>query len=178
MADPAPLLVRVLADIQRRGGIGSQPIEDALAHSRRFLAVCPAGAQVAADLGSGGGLPALVIAVGRPELEMHLVERRATRADLLRRAVTALDLASRVHVHAEDVTAFARRGVGPDLVTARSFGPRSRTLAAAADVLGSRGWILISDPPTPSPAPADLLASWSLVDRGSRENISRYERVT
>jgi 16S rRNA (guanine527-N7)-methyltransferase len=51
------------------------------------------------DIGSGAGLPGLVIAM-LTEGPVALVEPRRLRADFLDRAVAALDLADRVTVHA------------------------------------------------------------------------------
>src|SRR5687768_12558803 len=111
-------LARVLSEIQRRGGVGSQPIAEAIAHSDRFVAACPSSARLGVDLGSGGGLPALVLAVRRPELTLHLLERRATRADLLRYGVSALGLDDRVTVHVADARRPLPAAIGlVDLVT-------------------------------------------------------------
>lgn len=71
--------------------------------ARRFvvdaLAVSPwvEGPRVA-DLGSGAGLPGLVLAVALPALEFHLVEPRARRARFLEQARMDLGLAN-VRVH-------------------------------------------------------------------------------
>jgi len=81
-----------------------------------------------ADLGSGGGLPALVIAVRRPDVTVTMIERRATRADMLRRAITALDLAGRATVLDLDAEVVCERAPNSfDVVTARSFGDPATT---------------------------------------------------
>lgn len=142
-------LRRVLTAIRVRGGIGSQSIDDAIAHSERFVAACPDSARLGVDVGSGGGLPALVLAVRRPALQLHLIERRATRADLLRYGVTALGLEGQVSVHTVDVAHTPSIGLGNevDLVTARSFAALPITLGIAASILGASGSILVSAPP-------------------------------
>ena len=177
MADDGDELLRhVLGEIQRRGGIGPVAIAEAIAHSDSFVAACPDDLTAAADLGSGGGLPGLVLAVRLPGLAFHLIERRATRADLLRFGVAALGLGGRVEVHGEDVASFAARGVPIDLVTARSFASSIITLRAAAAVLGPAGWVFVSDPPTPFPVrPADLTAL-SLSEVDAVGGIRRYRR--
>ena len=96
-------LLAALAVIQSRGAIGERSLTEAIAHADQFVHVLPAHAGSLVDLGSGGGLPGLVIAVRRPDLTITLVERRATRADLLRRAVVSLDIDYRVSVFAGDV---------------------------------------------------------------------------
>ena len=103
---PEPLLT-VLAGLQDRGAIGTTSLDDAVVHAERYVALLPLGPLTVADLGSGGGLPGLVIAVRRPDLSMVLVERRLARADQLRRAVRALGVTDRVEVHADDVRTLA-----------------------------------------------------------------------
>ena len=104
------------------------------------------------DLGSGGGVPGLVIADARPDLRLVLVDRRATRTDHLRRLVGRLGLADRVEV-VERPTSRRRRcrasspwPVGPPLRRRPgAFGPpadargqRPPTVAALAARVGGR----------------------------------------
>ena len=57
----------------------------------------PEGARVV-DVGSGAGLPGIVLACRRPDLRIDLVESLARRVAFLEHAVGALDLTSRVRV--------------------------------------------------------------------------------
>jgi 16S rRNA (guanine527-N7)-methyltransferase len=71
-----------------------------------------------ADIGSGAGLPGLVLAIARPDVQWTLVEPMERRVTWLNEQVTALALEN-VEVHrarAEDV----RRPEGFDVVTARA----------------------------------------------------------
>jgi 16S rRNA (guanine527-N7)-methyltransferase len=52
-----------------------------------------------ADVGSGGGLPGLVLAVVRPARELHLIEATARKAAFI--AETAAAIGVSAHVHAE-----------------------------------------------------------------------------
>ena len=52
-----------------------------------------------ADVGSGGGLPGLVLATVRPHRETHLIEATARKAAFIAEAAAELGLS--VHVHAE-----------------------------------------------------------------------------
>ncbi len=145
-------LIAALEDIRTRGAIGEASIVDAIAHADRFAALVPDEAIRLADLGSGGGLPGLVIGWRRPELRVTLFERRGARADLLRRAISAMSLPS-VTVVETDVRNVAARvlagdDVSFDAVTARSFGPLAVTLAVAADLLARHGTVLVSEPPS------------------------------
>jgi 16S rRNA (guanine527-N7)-methyltransferase len=86
----------------------------------------PIGALVA-DVGSGAGLPGIVLAVARPDLTIMLVEPLARRTAFLSEAVTALGLEATVTVvrgRAEDVV--DGPPAGADVVTARAVAPLDR----------------------------------------------------
>ncbi len=103
-----------------------------------------------ADLGSGAGIPGLVIALNRPDLEVRLVERSAKRADGLARAVTRLGLPPRVTVWKGDAREIATRTDWPgpvDAVVCRSFSPPDQLFKAASPLVAPGGQILISEPP-------------------------------
>src|SRR4051794_3351160 len=76
------------------------------------------------DVGSGAGLPGIVLAIARPDLLVTLVEPLARRCDFLVEAVEALALEERVEV----VRARAEEYTGPlaDIVTARAVAPLDR----------------------------------------------------
>jgi tRNA A58 N-methylase Trm61 len=176
-------LVRVLTEVQRRGGIGPVAVPDAVAHARRYvraLGDVEAAAPRVVDLGSGGGLPALVIAVDRPSWHLLLVERRTKRADLLRFAVRALGLVDRVDVTDEDVAGLERSSLAGtvDVVTARSFAPLPVTLASAARLLTVGGWVAVSEPPPDARMPRPDLVELGLVDVGTVEQILRFRRTS
>lgn len=87
----------------------------------------PAGARVV-DVGSGAGLPGLVLAIRRPDLRVDLVESLQRRVRFLTETVTALGLHDNVrvvHGRAEDAEVISV--VGPaDWVTARAVAPLDR----------------------------------------------------
>lgn len=83
----------------------------------------PAGASVV-DVGSGAGLPGVVLAIVRPDLQLHLVEPLLRRVTFLNEAVELLGLSSRVHVHRGRANEVDLRA---DVVTSRAV--------AALDVL-------------------------------------------
>ncbi len=91
------------------------------------------------DIGSGGGLPGLVLADAFPSGQITLVDRRQKRTDFLARAVSRLGL-DHVTVRCDDVADIADAvgsGIEPafDVVTARGFGPPDTTLRLAARLL-------------------------------------------
>jgi 16S rRNA (guanine527-N7)-methyltransferase len=180
MTDHDPALIAALTAIQARGAIGEASIERAIDHSLHYVRRIPADVARLADLGSGGGLPGLVIAVQRPDLFVTLVERRHTRADLLRRAVASLGLGARVTVLADDVAVLLRTSPKAfDVVTARSFAAAAITARCAGALLRPGGTLVVSEPPEDDPErwPEDLLRTSGLVDDGRDGPIRVFHRV-
>ena len=172
-------LIEVLGQIRARGAIGEASLEEAVAHAEQYVAALPEELGVIADLGSGGGLPGLVIAVRRPATQVVLVERRTARADLLRRAVGALGLGDRVEVVATDVAELAEtRGESFDAVTARSFAAPAVTARWASALLRTGGVLVVSEPPTDAGDrwPAELLDRHGLIDQGRTLGVRRFLR--
>jgi 16S rRNA (guanine527-N7)-methyltransferase len=87
----------------------------------------PAGVEVV-DVGSGAGLPGIVLAVRRPDLRVTLLEPMQRRVAFLVETVAGLELGDTVRVlrgRAEDSA--VRQQVGPsDYVTARAVAPLDR----------------------------------------------------
>ncbi len=150
-----PALQEALEAGRRAGFVGDAALGDQLAHSLGFAAVVarlrgdpPA---VAADLGSGGGLPALVLVELWPECRFALVEAQERRAAFLRRCVETAGAADRVVVlqeRAEVVGHDAAWRSTCDVVTARSFGKPAVTAECAAPLLRLGGLLVVSEPPT------------------------------
>jgi 16S rRNA (guanine527-N7)-methyltransferase len=97
-----------------------------------------------ADLGSGAGLPGLVLAASRPEARFDLIEALSRRCDFLREAIGRMELenAAVVCQRSEDWA----RGEGwesYDAVTARAVG-RLAVLAELASPLLLDGGFLIA----------------------------------
>jgi 16S rRNA (guanine527-N7)-methyltransferase len=106
--------------------------------SLRGAALIRAADRSAVDLGSGAGLPGLVIAIACPDLEVTLAESRQVRAGFLELVVEALGL-SRVLVHAGRI-----EDLRPptDVCFARAFGSPARSWMQAERLLGSTGRLL------------------------------------
>jgi 16S rRNA (guanine527-N7)-methyltransferase len=174
----ADQLALILAEIQRRGGIGRGDVASAIAHSERFVAAAGQPRSIV-DLGSGGGLPGLVVAVRLEHARVALIERRSKRADLLRYGVRALGLGDRVRVCECDVAAFVAADADEiDLVTARSFGSPAQVLAAAAPLLRPGGMLLVSEPPSDRDRWVEsLLAEFEMVDEGLHDGVRRLVRA-
>jgi 16S rRNA (guanine527-N7)-methyltransferase len=93
------------------------------------------GDDLAADLGSGAGLPGVVVAIAIPRLSMLLVERRPRRAALLELAVEELGV-SNATVFAGPVAEMPGR---VDVALARAFAPLDEAWAQARGILRAGG---------------------------------------
>lgn len=86
-----------------------------------------AESQKIADLGSGAGFPGLVLAVMRPDLEIHLIESDLRKAEFLKNV--SRETKSKVTVHNDRVEKILGQVVVPDVITARAFAPLTEILA-------------------------------------------------
>ena len=160
------LLHEVLGEARALGFLGPGPLEPQIRHAEGFAAIgrrlSPAGAPRVIDLGSGGGLPGLVVAMAWPEVALDLLEANGRRAAFLRRAVEDLALGSRVSVLEGRAEACGRE---PGLrahfegALARSFGRPAVVAECAAPFLMAGAWLLVSEPPR-SPGGDDDDSRW------------------
>ncbi|HUF33659.1 MAG TPA: RsmG family class I SAM-dependent methyltransferase [Acidimicrobiales bacterium] len=142
-------LLAVLEESRRLGFLGPGPVEAHVAHAAAFLPLLPAEGRLV-DLGSGGGLPGLVLARARPALEVVLLDAHQRRTAFLVDALDRLDLATRAVVVADRAEVVGRsvdhRGAAA-CVVARSFGPPPVTAECAAPLLALGGRLIVSEPP-------------------------------
>jgi 16S rRNA (guanine527-N7)-methyltransferase len=93
-----------------------------------------------ADLGSGAGLPGLVLAIARPDLRVTLVEPMARRVAFLEEVCAELGLES---VAIERTRAEHWKGQATfDAVTARALAPMARLLDWGMPLVGPGGSLL------------------------------------
>lgn len=144
-------LVEVLSRARALGFLGSGPVGAHVAHAEAYVRAWgapPPGRVI--DLGSGGGIPGLVLATRWPTSCVALLEASARRAAFLSTAVDSLGFGGRVWVvHARAEVAGrdpALRGTF-DLVCARSFGPPAVTAECGAPFLRVGGRLIVSEPP-------------------------------
>ena len=143
---------------QRLGFLGSRPIPEVIHHARGFVRVLQQHRSVDSvlDLGSGAGIPGLVIAHDLSAVRVTLLDRRVKRTDALERVVRRLGWSGRVSVVCQDVTTFEpERSFGA--VVARGFGPPEFTLSQAARLVRTGQPIVISEPPGTNRWDDDLL---------------------
>lgn len=158
MAVPHPAehegLIRIFSAAQRIGALGTQPVKDMISHACAFADALPLSVRTCVDLGSGAGVPGLVIAIARPEVQITLVDRRSKRTDDLQRAVKTLGIEQQVSVVCADVESFTRTvniKHSFDAACARGFGPPEFTLKWSAELVKTGGVIVVSEPPPGSP---------------------------
>ena len=128
----AALLVKWQARINL---IGPTTVDDLwtrhIADSLQLLPLAPPAATTWVDLGSGAGLPGLVLAIAlkaQTGVAVHLFESDQRKAAFLREA--ARITAAPAEIHAERIEAAAP--FPADVVTARAFAPLDRLLDFAA----------------------------------------------
>jgi 16S rRNA (guanine527-N7)-methyltransferase len=100
----------------------------------------PGGATVD-DVGSGAGLPGIVLAIQRPDLQVALVEPLLRRTVFLEEAVQALGL-SNVVVLRQRAEERARSRPSRDVVTARAVAPLQRLAGWCLPLLKPGGVLL------------------------------------
>lgn len=172
-------LLAALASSQRLGFLGARPVAEVVEHAMAFVEALADVSGTVVDIGTGGGVPGLVIAVHRPDLRLLLVDRRASRTDHVARLVRRLGLGDRVAVTTADVMTLALPSPA-DAVVARGFGPPAATATAAARLLGPGGRLVVSEPPEADPArwPAGMLDSAGLVPAVSPDaRVAVFRRV-
>lgn len=158
-------LEQVLTEARQAGFLGPGPLELQRRHAQGFAAVArrlsPTGARVL-DLGSGGGLPGLVMAIDWPEATVVLLDGNGRRTRFLTSAVERLGLAERVsvvHDRAEVAGRDSLLRAGFDGVMARSFGVPAVLAECAAPFLVVGGWVVVSEPPS-STGPDETPQRW------------------
>lgn len=143
--------MEALASSQRLGLLGDAPIDDIIEHATAFVDALVGVSGTVVDLGSGGGVPGLVIAEARADLWLVLVDRRSSCADHLRRLVGRLALGDRVTVLACDAAQAPSMLDSVDAVVARGFAAPETTAAAGVRLLRDGGRLVISEPPPGTP---------------------------
>jgi 16S rRNA (guanine527-N7)-methyltransferase len=151
------------------GFLGPGPIEPHIDHAGGFAAVAERvlgrAPRKLADLGTGGGVPGVVLALRWESAEVSLVESSSRRAGFLHETVELLGVGDRVVVveaRAEDAARAPELRETFELVTARGFGRPAVTAEIATGFAQIGGVVVVSEPPTadasrwPREVPAEL----------------------
>jgi 16S rRNA (guanine527-N7)-methyltransferase len=147
--DPRELLA-VLEEARELGLLGPGPVERQLQHALDLARAIGDRAGRVLDLGSGGGLPGLVLFHHWTAASGVLLDAQRRRCEFLTRAVSALSLSDRVDVACGRAEVLARdptlRGRF-ELVVARSFGSPAATAECGLGFLAAGGELVVTEPP-------------------------------
>jgi 16S rRNA (guanine527-N7)-methyltransferase len=116
-----------------------------LLDSLLFLAALPEAASPLLDIGSGPGVPGLVLKLARPEWEVWLVEANRRRANFLRQAMRRLELGAVTveEARAEDLASRAELAGRFAAVTARAVAAPEAVAALARPFLRPGGRLVV-----------------------------------
>lgn len=151
---PSPSVVQVLDQARAFGFLGPGPVEDHLEHSQAFARLIeertdlPSAANCL-DLGSGGGVPGLVLADRWATTTWTFLDAHQRRMSVLAEAVASLGWQSaKLFVgRAEEYGRDDRLRGQYDLVVARGFSGPAVTAECSAPLLRVGGWLAVSEPP-------------------------------
>jgi 16S rRNA (guanine527-N7)-methyltransferase len=146
-----------------------------------LAAMLPTGPARVLDVGTGGGFPGMVIALVRPDLQVHLLDATAKKTAFIRAAAAELAVPVAVHTGRAEELVRSELAASFDVVTARAVAPLQRLLtwtvpflrpggrlyaikgqrwrdelATAADALRRTGARVVATPddrPCPDPGP-------------------------
>jgi 16S rRNA (guanine527-N7)-methyltransferase len=129
------------------------------------------------DLGSGGGLPGLLLGACWPSCRLTLLDAAERRTAFLKREAAKLPWLGHTEVargRAEELGRDPRLRERFEVVTSRSFGPPAVTVECGSPFVIPGGVMVVSDPPDPDPDerwPDEGLSGLGLVKSG----ITRVE---
>jgi 16S rRNA (guanine527-N7)-methyltransferase len=177
-----------LEDARRRGMLGPGPVEAHLDHAEGMAAVVDGDFQGRfLDLGSGAGVPGLILVALWPAATGVLLDARRRRCSFLEASVSGLSLSDRASVACGRAEELARqrelRGTF-DLVVARGFGSPATTAECAVGFLAAGGRLVVSEPsgePDPGRWPAAGIAELGLIGpelrRGEGAGVALFTAV-
>jgi 16S rRNA (guanine527-N7)-methyltransferase len=166
---PSDALIDALGDAQGIGLLGDRPIPEVIAHAGAFVVALTDVSGRIIDLGSGGGVPGLVIAEARPDLEIVLLDRRQKRTDFLERVVRRLGWSARIRVVHGDAAVLGRQAQHHeryDAAVSRGFGPPAVTVQLSTPFVRPGGRVVLSDPP------ADHADRWGTIPHPGLTRLS------
>jgi 16S rRNA (guanine527-N7)-methyltransferase len=158
-------ILEVLTEAKALGFLGPGDPASHIEHALGFADAVRRSAPVPdrlADLGTGGGVPGLVLAECWPDTEVCCIESSSRRSRALVGWVEGLGLAHRVRIlegRAEDWGRDSEFRERFDLVTARSFARPAVTAEIGSGLVRVGGRMVVSEPPAGDGRwPADRLA--------------------
>lgn len=172
------------APARAAGSLGPVSINELREHAAGYV---PAALRVspsarAVDLGTGVGVPGLLLAVDHPGMEWKLVDASARRCAMAEAARDALGLGARVtvvHARAEELACAVGWRGEMDLVVARSFGDAAELAECGTPLLRPGGVLVVSvtDETAARWASADLTPLAAAVEDSWTTAAGRYLAV-
>lgn len=140
------------------------PAQMVTQHLLDSLAVVPAfaGAQHVLDVGAGGGLPGIVLAIARPDMEITLVDTVQKKTAFLTQVKAELGLAN-VTVHHARVEQLKVAGKF-DVITSRAFAELSDFVNWSGHLLEEGGRFIALKGVHPKNEIAHLPAGWNVTN--------------
>jgi len=141
--------------------VGPRTLEDVwrrhILDSAQLHRLIPAAARILVDLGSGAGLPGLILAIlGVPEV--HLIESDGRKAAFLREAARVTSVSAAIHARRlEQITGFAA-----DIVTARALAPLPLLLNHAERFVAPHSILLFLKGKTVAEELTDARKAWKM----------------
>jgi len=178
---PAPISA-LLERSRELGFLGPQPAAHQAEHALGFWRAVESRLDSPArilDLGSGGGLPGLVLLPLFPQAQFTLLDGSVKRCEFLAEAIEELDEAGRVEVRcgrAEDLGHETSLRGSFELVVARSFGAPAVLAECTAPFLAPGGHLLVSEPPEGTIEERWPIAGLALLGMGPAELIEQGSR--
>jgi len=149
------VLEEILIHAKNLNYLGKPPVQDHILNAKGFIRTInelntglKKGKLV--DLGSGGGVPALILIDYFKNWDFVLIERKEKRAEFLSWDVKKLKTRERTEIicdEAENVARNSKYDATIDIVTARSFAPPPTTAECACRFLKKNGYLVVSEPP-------------------------------
>lgn len=102
----------------------------------------PQGTRRLLDLGTGGGLPGVIIAIARPELDVHLLDATRKKITWVAQVCADLDISVSTHACRAEQAAQGDLAEAFDTVVARAVAPLKALIPLAAPLLRRGGWCL------------------------------------
>ena len=166
------------------GFLGSMPVDDQIEHALGFVwtieAVSEGPPGSVVDLGTGGGLPGLVLIACWPEATFLLIDSNRRRTEFLAEEIERSGETNRVSVvraRAEEAGRADEFRERTNVVVARSFGAPGTTAECASPLLAVGGQAIVSEPPVAESGerwPAHGLAQLGLEPAGRFRFLDRF----
>ena len=150
-------MVESLERAAELGFLGRMPVVEQIDHALGFVVAVESALgrppATVADLGTGGGVPGLVLHPCWPESRVVLLDGNQRRTEFLTAQIDFSDALARVEVvrgRVEELARDDRFRRQFEVVTARSFGSPAVTVECGAPLLGAGGVMVVSEPPGPA----------------------------